>query len=138
LRKARWNKAFSGELKGGTKSYNDLRATIVIEHIIQASDGEFDYVTKVAHLPSFFLRLTQIKFLTPCSTGMFTESGMQGSSKRCICVSFSLLTKSECCCWYYYSHALTIYPTSFQHSNKDGWLLTHPHSGIKGKLVSLE
>jgi hypothetical protein len=60
LRKARWNKAFSGELKGGTKSYNDLRATIVIEHIIQASDGEFDYVamrygkTKVAHLPSFF------------------------------------------------------------------------------------
>jgi hypothetical protein len=39
LRKARWNKAFSGALKDGTKYYNDLRATIVIEHIIQASDG---------------------------------------------------------------------------------------------------
>ncbi|KAG7358923.1 hypothetical protein IV203_015512 [Nitzschia inconspicua] len=38
LRKARWNKAFSGELEGGTKYFNDLRATIVIEHIIQASD----------------------------------------------------------------------------------------------------
>ncbi|KAG7358626.1 PAS domain containing protein [Nitzschia inconspicua] len=38
LRKARWDKAFSGELEGGTKYFNDLRATIVIEHIIQASD----------------------------------------------------------------------------------------------------
>jgi hypothetical protein len=37
LRKGRWNKAF-GEGTEGQEIDNDLRATIVIEHIIQASD----------------------------------------------------------------------------------------------------
>jgi hypothetical protein len=37
LRKARWNKAFSSEGLSAEQN-NDLRATIVIEHIIQASD----------------------------------------------------------------------------------------------------
>ena len=37
LRKARWNKAFSSECLSHEED-NDLRATIVIEHIIQASD----------------------------------------------------------------------------------------------------
>jgi hypothetical protein len=40
LRKNRWTKAFSGEdvISDTTESFSDLRATIVIEHIIQASD----------------------------------------------------------------------------------------------------
>ena len=43
LRKARWNKAFHGDgdkhdAKPRDENYNGLRATIVIEHIIQASD----------------------------------------------------------------------------------------------------
>jgi hypothetical protein len=37
LRKARWTKAFGGDADGVLDD-NDLRATIVIEHIIQASD----------------------------------------------------------------------------------------------------
>ena len=37
LRFKRWQKAFSDEV-GRSEDYNDLRATIVIEHIIQASD----------------------------------------------------------------------------------------------------
>jgi len=37
LRKARWNKAFSSDGLSD-EEHNDLRATIVIEHIIQASD----------------------------------------------------------------------------------------------------
>jgi hypothetical protein len=37
LRKKRWNKAFSGD-EASTKDFGNLRATIVIEHIIQASD----------------------------------------------------------------------------------------------------
>lgn len=37
LRKARWFNAFS-DLNGTTQSKNELKATIVIEHIIQASD----------------------------------------------------------------------------------------------------
>jgi len=36
LRKSRWNKAFSAEQED--EEFNNLRATIVIEHIIQASD----------------------------------------------------------------------------------------------------
>jgi hypothetical protein len=36
LRKSRWNRAFSGAQD--EKMRNELRATIVIEHIIQASD----------------------------------------------------------------------------------------------------
>ena len=36
LRKGRWNRAFSGSQQDD--EHNDLRATIVIEHIIQASD----------------------------------------------------------------------------------------------------
>lgn len=36
LRKGRWEKAFSKD--NNSEDYNDLRATIVIEHIIQASD----------------------------------------------------------------------------------------------------
>lgn len=35
LRKSRWNRAFSGDQD---EMHNELRATIVIEHIIQASD----------------------------------------------------------------------------------------------------
>lgn len=38
LRKARWNKAFSADRDISHEENNDLRATIVIEHIIQASD----------------------------------------------------------------------------------------------------
>ena len=41
LRKKRWEKAFSTPEEGSSISlegHNDLRATIVIEHIIQASD----------------------------------------------------------------------------------------------------
>ena len=41
LRKARWQKAFSGARSADSKNYTDLRATIVIEHIIQASDGKY-------------------------------------------------------------------------------------------------
>ena len=37
LRKARWEKAFSPD-SASQEEFNDLRATIVIEHIIQASD----------------------------------------------------------------------------------------------------
>jgi hypothetical protein len=37
LRKKRWTKAFSGD-EASTEDFGDLRATIVIEHIIQASD----------------------------------------------------------------------------------------------------
>jgi hypothetical protein len=37
LRKKRWERAFSTELGAGDDE-SDLRATIVIEHIIQASD----------------------------------------------------------------------------------------------------
>jgi hypothetical protein len=37
LRKKRWTKAFSGD-EAPTKDFGNLRATIVIEHIIQASD----------------------------------------------------------------------------------------------------
>ena len=38
LRRNRWRKAFSEELGAVESERNDLRATIVIEHIIQASD----------------------------------------------------------------------------------------------------
>jgi hypothetical protein len=38
LRKARWNKAFSSAAAGENKDDADLQATIVLEHIIQASD----------------------------------------------------------------------------------------------------
>jgi len=38
LRKARWQKAFSTESGVSAEELNDLRATIVMEHIIQASD----------------------------------------------------------------------------------------------------
>jgi 3'5'-cyclic nucleotide phosphodiesterase len=38
LRKGRWNKAFHAEEKPVVANFNGLRATIVIEHIIQASD----------------------------------------------------------------------------------------------------
>jgi hypothetical protein len=38
LRKMRWNKAFDDSGKLSSDNDNDLRATIVIEHIIQASD----------------------------------------------------------------------------------------------------
>ena len=38
LRKQRWEKAFSGDQGLSEEEENDLRATIVIEHIIQASD----------------------------------------------------------------------------------------------------
>jgi hypothetical protein len=37
LRKKRWTKAFSGD-EASTEDFGNLRATIVIEHIIQASD----------------------------------------------------------------------------------------------------
>ena len=37
LRKYRWNRAFSNESEQD-ELHNDLRATIVIEHIIQAAD----------------------------------------------------------------------------------------------------
>jgi hypothetical protein len=38
LRKARWQKAFSDDAEKSRVDVNNLRATIVIEHIIQASD----------------------------------------------------------------------------------------------------
>lgn len=38
LRKSRWNRAFSSDLSEDNNDFRDLRATIVIEHIIQASD----------------------------------------------------------------------------------------------------
>lgn len=38
LRKQRWNKAFGSSSSSGANNNDDLRATIVMEHIIQASD----------------------------------------------------------------------------------------------------
>ena len=40
LRKKRWEKAFCSSDALSHDENNDLRATIVIEHIIQASDGK--------------------------------------------------------------------------------------------------
>jgi len=38
VRKERWNRAFSGEETSANPEINNLRATVVIEHIIQAAD----------------------------------------------------------------------------------------------------
>lgn len=38
LRKNRWNKAFSEEVDDSSIEHRDRKATIVIEHLIQASD----------------------------------------------------------------------------------------------------
>ena len=88
LRKARWSKAFAENSNGKTKEFNDLRATIVIEHIIQASDGTAkgwrDIVTLSINFCCSFLRLLfWLQSLTRCSTGTCIENGTNVFLRKC-------------------------------------------------------
>jgi hypothetical protein len=85
LRKARWNKAFS---EGVGSTDNNLRATIVIEHVIQASDiSHTMQVSFLAQLSGFdmklssfsmsFYRKNKIK-----SIGTFTSNGTSACSGK--------------------------------------------------------
>ena len=80
LRKLRWSKAFGDE-----KDDHNLRATIVLEHIIQASD--VSHTSKcsealVAKTPQDGASLLTSQFIHPrqCNIGMCTGSGTNASS----------------------------------------------------------
>jgi hypothetical protein len=76
LRNGRWDKAFSGmpqEDKNPSDSVN-RKATIVIEHLIQASD-----IAHVRPTHSLFIFETSRKRICrPCNTGMCTGDGTRG------------------------------------------------------------
>ena len=91
LRKQRWNHAFAEQPRSQESSKDNVnrKATIVIEHLIQASDVA--HTMQVSH-PSLTLQITHktstsgrlTNILTPhCSTGMYIANGTPVSFGKC-------------------------------------------------------
>lgn len=67
-RNMRWSKAFNGIAKETKKSASDRKATIVIDHLIQASDVSHTSTCCLSNHPSpYSLHV----FNTQCNTGTF-------------------------------------------------------------------
>ena len=106
LRKSRWEKAFSTRDSAMTQQVHDLRATIVIEHIIQASDVA--HTMQVRPISPVKVALTcDLSLHTPNSTGTSTANGIDACLWKCI----SLICR-------------------------DAWLTILPISGTKEKSAS--
>lgn len=87
-RNERWKSSFeeSAANNNTEKGIKDCRATVVIEHLMQASDVvhtmQHWYVFHVASMESFTYHLVTNAIV--CSTGTFTESGITSYSPKCI------------------------------------------------------
>ena len=89
-RKARWNKAFSGEdvcpAEGETLEDVNRKATIVIEHLIQVCRSAFRRRSQRSLTLSTYSTFRQVTLATQCSIGTSTSSG---TSSACHCCGWN-------------------------------------------------